>query len=151
MVSAHVGSATSALVQDWVSGHPGIGWVVTHPVWAIAILLLGLFLLWGLLQAIAQSAASIWVGLGKLPVWLFRGIWDGVLWVVRRSPPVKALPTPEDRLAMLFAELEQVQQQQQQLMQDIKVLLQQSSDQKRSRKAVMELPGDRPSPEGRSQ
>jgi hypothetical protein len=52
---------------------------------------------------------------------------------------------------MLFAELEQVQQQQQQLMQDIKVLLQQSSDQKRSRKAVMELPGDRPSPEGRSQ
>lgn len=125
MATSSLSHATTTLFQDWVSGHPVLDWGMAHPLWAIAVLLLILFLFWGLLQAIAQFAAGVWLGLGRLPIKLFRGIGAGVLWVLRQTPPTQTPPTPKQKLAELLVELEQVQQEQQRLTKEIKLLLQQ--------------------------
>ena len=125
MATSSLGHATTTLLQDWVAGHPVLAWGMGHPLWAIAVLLLILFLLWGLLQAIAQFAAGVWLGLGRLPIQLFRGIGAGVLWLLRQTPPTQTPPTAKQKLAELLTELEQVQQEQQRLTKEIKVLLQQ--------------------------
>jgi hypothetical protein len=125
MAASSLGHATATLFQDWVAGHPMLVWGMSHPLWTLALLLLILFLLWGLLQAIAQFAAGVWLGLGRLPIHLFRGIGTGLLWMLRQTPPTQTPPTPKQKLDKLLAELEQVQQEQQRLTKEIKVLLQQ--------------------------
>jgi hypothetical protein len=77
------------------------------------------------LQAIAQFAAGVWLGLGRLPIHLFRGIGIGFLWMLRQTPPTQTPPTPKQKMAELLAELERVQQEEQRLTKEIKGLLQQ--------------------------
>jgi hypothetical protein len=125
MATSSLGHATATLLQDWVAEHPMLAWGMSHPLWAIALLLLVLFLLWGLLQAIAQFAAGVWLGLGRLPIHLFRGIGIGFLWMLRQTPPTQTPPTPKQKMAELLAELERVQQEEQRLTKEIKGLLQQ--------------------------
>lgn len=62
-------------IQMWIAEHPVVAWVVTHPLWAIAVILLVLLSAWGLLGAIAQFIQQAWLFILQAPLkliyWLF--------------------------------------------------------------------------------
>lgn len=70
-------NAVAAIVQGWLDDHPVLGWCVTHPLWAIASLLLFLFLTWGLLRAVARLVETLWIALLRAPIRFSR-------WIIRR-------------------------------------------------------------------
>jgi hypothetical protein len=76
MGAESIQNAIATIVQDWLNAHPVLGWCVVHPLWAIALLLLSVFLAWGLLGAIAQLAKTLWIALLRAPLRL--GKWTGV-------------------------------------------------------------------------
>jgi hypothetical protein len=61
MGAESIQNAIAAMVQDWLTDHPLLAWGVTHPIWAMTLLLLFIFLAWGLLGAIAnlQKTAAL--------------------------------------------------------------------------------------------
>lgn len=156
-------NAIYAMVQDWLSHHPVLGWGMTHPLWAIASLLLILFLAWGLLGAIARLMETLWIELLRTPLKLSR--WGVVRLrnLFRQStnePPSilsvselnasdthplhpKKLHSPvlkldesvldaqrnhqQPQLSEVVARLEQLQREQIQLLQDVRVMLHQTS------------------------
>ncbi|MBM0741073.1 hypothetical protein JOY44_05485, partial [Phormidium sp. CLA17] len=54
-------------VQMWIADHPSVAWVVTHPLWAIAVILLTLLSSWGLLGAIARFIQQAWLFILQAP------------------------------------------------------------------------------------
>lgn len=125
-------------------------WGMGHPLWTIVFLLLTLFLIWGLLQAIAQFAAGVWLGLGRLPIQLFRGIGSGLWWLIQRKPspqilPTASPPTAQQRLSELLTELEQAQQEQQRLTKEIKELLEENPVEGLSPKLLQKILAQQPS------
>jgi hypothetical protein len=76
MGAENIQNAIAAMVQDWLNEHSVLAWCVTHPIWAIALLLLFIFSAWGLLGAIAQLVRTLWIELLRAPLRLVR--WIGV-------------------------------------------------------------------------
>jgi hypothetical protein len=151
-------NAISAMVQDWLSHHPVLGWGMTHPLWAIAALLLILFLAWGLLGAIARLMETLWIELLRTPLKLSRWGVARLRNLLRHStnePPSilnvshthplhpKKLHAPvlgldksvldaqrnhqQPQLSEVVARLEQLQREQIKLLQDVRVMLYQTS------------------------
>jgi hypothetical protein len=70
-------NALSSMLQSWLSDHPILGWCATHPLWALALLLLFVFFAWGLLRAIARLVETLWLMLLQVPIRFSR-------WMVRQ-------------------------------------------------------------------
>lgn len=85
-------NAIAAMVQDWLTDHPMLGWCVTHPIWAIALFLLFIFSAWGLLGAIAQLVKTLWIELLRTPLRLVRWVGVRLLKLFKRIP--KEMPQP---------------------------------------------------------
>lgn len=132
-------------VQDWLVQHPLWLWLFTHPLWLLGTILLALFLLAGLLQAIAGLTEQLWLGLLRLPILLVQALWQGSLFLLRRlvrQPSNQlmtkslvqfptdqlALPTAQptaksDRLTEIVNRLEALRQEQDELLKEVKLLL----------------------------
>ncbi|WNZ25402.1 hypothetical protein HJG54_22810 [Leptolyngbya sp. NK1-12] len=120
-------------VQDWLSQYPTLLWLAMHPLWLLGTILLLLFLLSGLLRAIARVTEKLWLWLLMFPVTLVRWLWQGTLFLLSRPFSGKSLPqssfvnppaleTP-DRLTEVLNRLESLRQEQNELLQEVKVLL----------------------------
>lgn len=115
-------------IGGWLTSHPIIGWLVTHPLFASGLLLLFLFLFWGLLSAIARLTEGIWLFIVQLPLrlaqWLFGLIAKGLKMPATRvmmgSAPTKANP---DRLSQILNRLDAIHKEQDELMQELSKLL----------------------------
>jgi hypothetical protein len=120
-------------VQDWLSQYPLFLWLATHPLWLLAVILLVLFLLSGLLRVIAGLTEKLWLALLMFPVTLVRWLWQGMTFLISRpfasksvtqsgfvNPPT--LDTP-DRLTEALNRLETLRQEQDELLKEVKVLL----------------------------
>lgn len=120
----------TAPVQDWLSQHPLLLWLAAHPLWLLGTVLLLLFLLSGLLRAVASLTEKLWLGLLRLPILLMQWAWRGSLFLLRR-PAAKSgllgsteLTNPSsDRLTEVLERLETLRQEQDELMQEVKLLL----------------------------
>lgn len=123
-----------APVQDWLNQYPLLLWLTTHPWWLLATVLLILFLLSGLLRAIAGLTEKLWLALLGLPVTLVRWIWQSTFFLLSRpfaSKPAIAqsnLVNPpifnsQDRLAEVLDRLESLRQEQDELLKEVKTLL----------------------------
>lgn len=133
----------TAPIQDWLSQHPLFFWLATHPWWLVAATLAVLFLLSGLLRAIAGFTEQIWIALLRLPIVLISWLWQGTLLLLRRpfqakptvvpshlgnTPLLSSQPSEQpDRLTQVLDRLETLRQEQDQLLQEIKALLQDRS------------------------
>ncbi|MBW4517826.1 MAG: hypothetical protein KME11_21690 [Timaviella obliquedivisa GSE-PSE-MK23-08B] len=113
-------------VQAWLATHPVIAWAMSHPLWAIALLFIALLLSWGLLGAIARLVQQAWLLILQAPLkllqWLFRGLFKAIPKRVLAEEPT-ALEQREQRLLETLNRLEALQQEQEELMQEVKTIL----------------------------
>jgi hypothetical protein len=120
-------------VQDWLSQHPRISWLLANPGWLLAALIVMLFLLSGLLRVVASLTEKLWLELLKLPIRVVYWLWQGSLLLLRRPAPTQSnLPSsslirssdhPPDRLTEVLDRLEALRREQDELMQEMKSLL----------------------------
>jgi hypothetical protein len=120
----------SAPFQAWLEQHPILSWLASHPLWLLAIILLTLFLLSGLLRAVASLTEQFWLLLLRLPILMVQWVWQGSLLLLRPIRP-KAEPSAPNRLAELLERLETLRQEEEDLMQEIKSLLSVQTQQNR--------------------
>jgi hypothetical protein len=137
-------------VQDWLVQHPLWLWLFTHPLWLLGAILLALFLLAGLLRAIAGLTEQLWLGLLRLPILLVQTLWQGglFLWRLVGQPanqltakslvqPTTQLTLPaaqptakSDRLTEIVDRLEALRQEQDELLKEVKLLLNKQSSER---------------------
>jgi hypothetical protein len=119
MGSERIKWAVFRMGQDGFMGHSVIAWLISHPLWALCGLLVFFILLSGLFSAIAQSTERLWIILLRAPLQLGRWVLNQVLRLFK-LPIAKPDRNP---LYEKVARLEQLQQEQQQLLQEIKTLM----------------------------
>ncbi len=121
-------------VQDWLSQHPRIVWLLVNPGWLLVALVIALFLLSGLLRAMSSLTEKLWLGLLKLPIRLVQWIWQGSLFLLRRSAAetqsnlaqsslIRPSEPSPDRLTEVLDRLEMLRREQDELIQEMKSLL----------------------------
>jgi hypothetical protein len=110
--------------QNWLSEHPIVAWLVMHPLWALALVGLGLLLFAGLWSAIARLTEGFWLMLVRLPFqlggWFF--LTSSSLLVnqwTKTSQPVD----PPNRLSEIITQLERLQAEQEGLLAEMRELL----------------------------
>jgi hypothetical protein len=119
MGSEDIKRAVLNMGQDDLMRPSITAWLISHPLWALGGLLVSFVLLSGLLRAIAQSTEKLWTILLRAPFRLGRWSLNQVLrWL--KLPLDKS---DENQLHEKVARLEQLQQEQQQLLQEIKILM----------------------------
>ncbi|NJL88045.1 MAG: hypothetical protein HC886_22060 [Leptolyngbyaceae cyanobacterium SM1_1_3] len=124
--SSGVQSAIAGSAQIWIAQHPALGWVMGHPLWAAALVLIALLSLWGLLGAIAQFIRQIWVGILRLPLQLMCWLLVGVFGWFKRADALQRQakqPDLQTRLLEILSRLESLRQEQEALMQEMQVIL----------------------------
>jgi hypothetical protein len=121
-----------APLQGWLTEHPWIGWLVLHPLWALAVVGVGLLLFAGLWSAIARLTEGFWLALVRLPFQLGLGIFTLTtrLFVQQwarfgpsSGPTIGPSPGPEDRLSEIMGRLETLQTEQADLLAELHQLL----------------------------
>lgn len=128
----------TAPVQDWLSQYPWIGWLLANPGWLLVAVVFTLFLLSGLLRAVASLTEKLWLGLLRLPILLIQWVWQSSVGLMRRplKPQIvssslvnlpdrltEATPDHPDRLTEVLNRLETLRREQDELMQEVKLLL----------------------------
>lgn len=132
--------AVGDMMQDWLMGHPILGWGVTHPLWALVVIVALFFMSGGLLRAIAQLTEQLWIDLLRLPMRVVRwGLAKLFPWwkpksdstiSTQNSAPFSlheqnhnGSQSANPQLVEIIMRLERIQQEQALLLQDIKTLL----------------------------
>jgi hypothetical protein len=114
-------------VQEWMVMHPVIAWTVNHPLWAIALFFIVLLLCWGLLGAIARLVQQAWLLILQAPLkllrWLFTGVFNAFLIRGLKAEEPLVFEQREQRLLETLNRLEALQQEQEELMQEVKIIL----------------------------
>lgn len=114
-------------VQAWLATHPVIAWIMSHPLWAIALFFIALLLSWGLLGAIARLVQQAWLLILQAPLkllrWLFDSLFKAFPMRVLKSGEPTILEQREQRLLETLSRLEALQQEQEELMQEVKTIL----------------------------
>lgn len=117
--------ALTTPVQAWLKQHWLLDWLISHPLWLLASVMLALFLFSGLLRAMAGLTERFWLALLRLPVLLGRWVWLGSSLLFRPLffPLSKAEQPVPSRLAEVLARLEALRQEEHELIQEMKSLL----------------------------
>jgi hypothetical protein len=114
-------------VQEWMATHPVIAWAMNHPLWAIALFFITLLLCWGLLGAIARLVQQAWLFILQAPLkllrWIFTGLFNAFFIKGLKAEEPIALEQREQRLLETLGRLEALQQEQEELMQEVKTIL----------------------------
>jgi hypothetical protein len=117
--------ALTTTVYDWLDAHPLLSWLITHPIYTIAGILLALLLLSGLLRAFGRMSEQVWIFILRSPFrltqWIFRT--TTALFIARLPMAQAKEPTSQERIAEILTRLEALRQEQDSLMQEIKTIL----------------------------
>ena len=115
-------------LQEWLNTHPFWNWLLIHPLWLVAAIILLLFLLAGLLGAIARLTEKIWLAILQAPLKLIQLIWWGTIALFKlpftpRATAVKSLAAEPDRLAVILERLDAIRAEQDELLQEVRSIL----------------------------
>lgn len=136
----------TAPIWDWLNQYPVLYWLTLHPIWLLVTLVTLLFLLSGLLGAIARLTERLWLAILRSPITLIRWIWRGSLFLLSRLFTAKSTAAPsvsvkssvvtlgaasltpgaltsQDRLTEVLNRLEALRQEQDELLREVKLLL----------------------------
>lgn len=136
----------TAPIWDWLNQYPVLYWLTLHPIWLLVTLVTLLFLLSGLLGAIARLTERLWLAILRSPITLIRWIWRGSLFLLSRLFTAKSTEAPsvsvkssvvtlgaasltpgaltsQDRLTEVLNRLEALRQEQDELLREVKLLL----------------------------
>jgi len=115
-------------IYGWLAGHPLVLWMVIHPIWSLVGLLVSLWIMLGLFQAIAHYIQQGWLFLLRAPYLLTR--WLVTLVFVslktrslRALPPANSSEAAPDRIVEILNRLEAIRQEEANLMQEMRSLL----------------------------
>jgi hypothetical protein len=133
-------------LQEWLAVHPLWNWLLTHPLWLLGLMVLMLFLLAGLLGAIARLTEAVWLAILQAPLRLVQLLFWGIVKLLKlpftprvlpampsrsTSAPVPPLGNQLDiqaRLTVLLDRLDGLRQEQDELLQEVRSILAISSE-----------------------
>jgi len=123
-----VTDAVGMSLQNWLNAHPLIHWVVDHPLWTVGLIVVTIFLFWGLLRAIARFIEQLWLIILRSPLFLFRWVLSMGTQTYQRLAGAPELPTTavsgnQERLTEILNRLETLRQEQDELLKEVKTLL----------------------------
>lgn len=76
-------------IEQWLSHHPVLSWLFTHPLITLSFGVMGIVLIGGLIQAMAQLAQRGWTALFNIPLYLIRlsarALKHFLLWAVAQG------------------------------------------------------------------
>ena len=114
-------------VKAWLAMHPVVAWVMSHPLWAITLFFVALLLSWGLLGAIARLIQQAWFLILQAPLkllqWIFNNLFKAFPRRGLKAEEPTVLEQREQRLLETLNRLEALQQEQEELMQEVKTIL----------------------------
>jgi len=141
-------SAINGSVKDWIDSHPVIFWLVSHPLISLAMLLLFVFIILGLLQALGSFFAEGWLFILQSPGKLMQGVFSvgskslgnlgggAVNSLVSRNAvennnnsalQLRGVESnsleSQERIANILTRLEAIRQEQSQLLQEVSAIL----------------------------
>ena len=127
-VGKGVSDAIAGSFQSWLMTHPTIHWIVDHPLWSVGLIVLAIFLFWGLLRAIAQFMEQVWLLILRSPLLLLRWLLSLGTNAYQRLTGSKTLPAEivsdnQQRLTDILTRLETLRQEQDELLREVKTLL----------------------------
>ncbi len=111
----------------WIAEHPVVAWAVTHPVWAIAVILLVLLSGWGLLGAIARFIQQAWLFILQAPLKLIYWVFGRTFKLFNHANAFQFTqldqPDAQKRLPEILDRLEVLRKEQEILIQEMRSLL----------------------------
>jgi methyl-accepting chemotaxis protein len=129
----NIEASITSLINNWFKEHPIVFWIVNHPIADLVILLVLIFLFWGLLRAIASLTEKAWISVLIAPFKLiqsFLGLGSKSLGNVMGSELVTVASnqtlTQSDRfedVANIINQLNALKQQQDKLLQELATIL----------------------------
>ncbi|MEG4245843.1 hypothetical protein QUA46_22020 [Microcoleus sp. MON2_D6] len=140
-------NAINGTVKDWIDSHPVVFWLVSHPLISLAVILLFVFIILGLFQALSRFFAGGWLFVLQSPGKFMQGVLSvgsksvsnvggvAVNSLVSQNPEYKnnsglqlrgvesnSLESQE-RLANILTRLEAIREEQNQLLQEASAIL----------------------------
>ncbi|MGK7914060.1 MAG: hypothetical protein AB4038_00715 [Prochloraceae cyanobacterium] len=117
-------------LQNWLEAHPILSWMITHPLYALGLLLLFLILFWGLLKIIGRFSEQFWLSVLQLPLklfqWLLRVFFrafknhtDSAIVINQKSSGYNK----QERLAYILKRLEEIRQEQEELLKEMQAII----------------------------
>ena len=115
-------------MKEWMAEHPIVAWIMAHPLWSIALIVLTIFFCWGLLGAVAQLTQNAWLALLQAPLKFIQVLSRGIAQSLQRAD-ASSLPKPksqqqvQERLPQILSRLEALHQEQETLMREMRAML----------------------------
>jgi len=115
-------------IKTWMTEHPMMSWVIDHPLWTIALVLLALLLCWSLLGAIAQFAQQVWLFILQAPLKLMQELPKSAFQLLKRADTLQSMTLnaqqdAQKRLPEILNRLEMLRQEQEILMKEVHSIL----------------------------
>jgi hypothetical protein len=127
MMSNPINDWFSAMFQDWSKGHPLTLWFLTHPIYLISLIVLGLILFAGLIGIIGRLSENMWLAILQLPVKLFQAIIQllpNIAQQVLRSPTSSRNNNKEEQIQSTLKEIELLRKRETELLLKLQSLIQ---------------------------
>ncbi len=128
-ISAAIEHAVGSYFTEWMIAHPYLAWIVSHPLLALGLLLLSVFCLWGLLQAIRRAFEQIWLLILTTPLKLLQPILRQIVRGIGYTNPSKsqldpklAATTPAAKIEQIIDRLNLLNQEQESLLRELAIL-----------------------------
>ena len=115
-------------LQSWLETHPIVSWLINHPFWTLGILLVLLLLFGGLLRVIGRLTEEIWLIVLRSPFRLVRLLINPIYKITKTSPPKRTSlkfgeNDKQEKLTRILLRLEEIKQEQEELLTEMKVIL----------------------------
>lgn len=112
-------NAIANTFKAWAEAHPLMSWLINHPFLAVVVFLFAILMMGGLLQALGSVFKQVWIVMLR-SLWQLGGKLPAGVNAVLSNKQQASNP---ERLTMILQRLEELRQEQNQLLQEIKGIL----------------------------
>ena len=135
--------AIATYFSQWLTAHPYLAWIISHPLPSFGLFLLTIFSLWGLIKAVGRGIEQIWLFLlttpFKLLLVIFKPIWSSIRRIFghnnasdeQQSLPLMSKTSPA-RISRIIDRLHRLNQEQEILLRELSTLADSTSVQSAS-------------------
>ena len=132
-ISEFIDRAVNNYFTHWLTAHPYLAWLLSHPLPSLGLCLLTIFSVWGLIKAIGRGVEQIWLFVLITPFKLLQPIFRQIWGSIRRgfghtkfdnarlnSQLMSSSPT--ERIATIVDHLHALSQEQELLLRELSML-----------------------------
>ena len=122
-IATNLQNSIGLSIQNWLSDHPIISWIFSHPFWMLGLVLLAFFLFWGLLNLIARLTEQLWLIVLQSPIKLIYWLFTLILKPFSIRTLEGRKQTSKEQLKDAIEQLEELKREQEKVLKKIKSLL----------------------------